>query len=122
VYLASSVSLAALELLVHVDPEDAPSDLVILEVLLPAHAIIESLDAVAWAKVGGWRDHATPPPEGQEVGDRWVRRGETLGLVVPSVIIPSEENLLLNPVHPHMADVRVVSVTRFQFDPRLLLG
>ena len=46
-YLASSVSLAALELLVHVDPEDAPDDLVILEVVLPADAVIETLDADA---------------------------------------------------------------------------
>ena len=106
----------------HVDPEDAPDDLVILEVMLPADAVIETLDAAARAKTNVWRTHTTPPPEGQALGDAWVRRGETLSLRVPSVIIPSEENLLLNPAHPRMPDVRVVSVTPFQFDPRLLLG
>ncbi len=121
-YLASSVSLAALEMLVHVDPEDAPGDLVILELALPADVVIETLDADARAKVSEWRTHPTPPPEGQALGDAWVRRNETLGLVVPSVTIPSEENLLLNPAHRRMADVRVVSATPFQFDPRLLLG
>ena len=69
-----------------------------------------------------WRTHPTPPLEGQALGDAWVKRGETLILLVPSVIIPHEENLLLNPAHPRMADVRVASVTPFQFDPRLLLG
>lgn len=122
VYLASSISLAALELLVHVDPEDAPDDLVILEVVVPSDAGIESLDATALAMVSGWRDQTTPPPEAQALGDAWVQHGESLALYVPSVVIPSELNLLLNPAHPRMRDVRMVSVTPFQFDPRLLHG
>ncbi len=122
VYLASSVSLAALELLVHVDPEDAPDDLVILEVEVPSDAGVQSLDATALTHVRGWRDQPTPPPEAQAVGAAWVNGGVSLALSVPSVVIPSERTLLLNPAHPRMGDVRVVSVTPFQFGPRLLLG
>jgi RES domain-containing protein len=49
-----------------------------------------------------------------------VRRGAALALRVPSAVIPAETNVLLNPRHPDMARVRVVSIETFAFDRRLL--
>ena len=39
---------------------------------------------------------------------------------VPSVIIPEEDNLIINPTHPRAAELRIVSERRFSYDPRLL--
>jgi len=33
--------------------------------------------------------------------------------------VPEESNLMLNPAHPRMRDVAIVSRRRFRFDPRL---
>jgi hypothetical protein len=39
-------------------------------------------------------------------------------LTAPSVIVPEELNVMLNPLHPRMRDVSIVSMRRFRFDPR----
>lgn len=117
VYCASTVSLAALEYLVHVDPDLVPDDLVALELHLPDAAPIDS-----W-EVGDlppdWRA-TSAPASCHALGDVWVAHGDSLAVRVPSVLIPAEFNLLLNPAHTAMREVRVASVTPFQFDPRLL--
>lgn len=117
VYLASSASLAALEMLVHTDLEDAPDDLVILEVYIPDDAIIDRF--LVGALPTNWRA-VNAPPTCQELGDAWVEGGQTLGISLPSAVMPTEHNILLNPAHPDMLRVRVLSVTPFQFDLRLL--
>ena len=48
-----------------------------------------------------------------------VRRSSVV-LRVPSVIIESEFNFLLNPGHPDFSRVRVGRPRRFRFDPRVL--
>ena len=117
VYLASSASLAALELLVHTNPEDAPDDLVILEVDIPDDVIIDRY--LVSALPTDWRA-VSAPPRCQELGDAWVDGVLTLSISLPSVVMPTEHNILLNPAHPDMRRVHVLSVTPFQFDPRLL--
>jgi RES domain-containing protein len=117
VYLSSTLSLAALEYLVHVDVEDAPHDLVALEVDLPDEASIQNVDAaelpIGWLAVS---DH----PACVELGDAWVKSGASLLLRVPSAIISAESNFLLNPAHPESATVQIRSAEPFSFDKRLL--
>jgi RES domain-containing protein len=55
----------------------------------------------------------------RELGDEWLTTAEHLVLTAPSFIMPQERNLMLNPAHPLMAKVKVVSTERFRFDPRL---
>jgi RES domain-containing protein len=55
----------------------------------------------------------------RQLGDAWLRAGQSLSLAVPSVIIPQERNLLINPAHPLMDRVQIVSTEVFHFDPRL---
>jgi len=66
-----------------------------------------------------WRATAAPSAC-HALGDAWIVRAESLALWVPSVLIPTEQSVLLNPAHAAIPDVRVASVTPFQFDPRLL--
>jgi hypothetical protein len=64
---------------------------------------------------------AAPDPLGacQAVGDRWLSAGADLVFKAPSVLIPEETNVMLNPLHPDMRRVRIVSTRPFRFDPRL---
>jgi len=52
-------------------------------------------------------------------GGDWLRTGQQLGLVLPSVVMPQARNLLLNPLHPAMAQVALVHQEPFQLDQRL---
>lgn len=117
VYTASRLSLAALEYLVHIDPEDAPDDLVASCLRIP--------DGASEVSVGPddlpqqWRQ--TPAPaECQRMGDHWARSGEHLLLRVPSVLVPEETNVLVNPLHPDASGVRMSASRPFSFDLRLL--
>jgi len=115
VYAAEHLSLAALELFVHVDPEDQPSALFRFRVELPDDALErlprERLPA-------SWR--AYPAPDATTaLGTDWARRAEGLALVVPSVVIPEENNVLLNPAHPRFRKLELGTGKPFSFDPRM---
>lgn len=117
VYTSSSRALAALEYLVHVDPANAPSDLMLLTIDVPDTAPRDAIDLATlpahWAA-------ESEPPECQALGDAWLRAGATLALEVPAAPVPEERNVILDPRHPAHAGVRLVSSRPFVYDPRLL--
>jgi RES domain-containing protein len=116
-YTSSTLSLAALEYLVHVQIEDVPADLVSLEIDVPDDVGAEQVHTFDlpqdWNQV---EDH----PACAALGDAWPADTGALLLRVPSAIIPHEQNVLLNPRHPEMSRVSVAAVREFAFDPRLL--
>lgn len=114
---SATLSLAALEYLVHVDVEDVPDDLCALTIAIPDDAPV---DEVAIADLPADWNQVEDHPACTARGDQWSRDGEALLLRVPSAVIPDETNILINPKHPSMTQVRVVSVQSFSFDRRLL--
>jgi RES domain-containing protein len=56
-----------------------------------------------------------------ELGDAWLAGREHLVCTMPSVIVPQERNVMINPTHKLMSKVRIVSTERFRFDARLAL-
>jgi RES domain-containing protein len=98
-----------------VDLEDAPTDLVAVEAHLDERAV-EQLDPDA---LPGW--DATPPGVSVRFAEAWFRERRSVVLRVPSVMIPSEWNYVLNPEHPDFGKVvRIVDARPFMFDERLL--
>lgn len=118
VYTSASLSLAALELLVHVEAVTLPDDLVALEIELP-----DGPEHFAYAEADrlppDWRSYPAPEWEA-ELGDTWIADGEFLALGVPSAVIPMEFNILINPAHAAMRTVKILSERPFRFDERLL--
>jgi RES domain-containing protein len=55
----------------------------------------------------------------QSIGDEWLASMETAVMKVPSAIIELEFNYLLNPSHPEFFNIKIASVSKFAFDPRL---
>jgi RES domain-containing protein len=108
VYFAEHPALAALEVRVHLDLpfELLPNDYVLMHVSLP-NRLISSLGETV--------------PAGQTVaaGDAWIAERQSAALRVPSVLIPNAWNILLNPLHPHAGQARIVGLEPFDFDPRL---
>lgn len=116
VYLSDHPASALLEILVHleIDPEDLPSAYQLLAVDISDDIAFASVSEHQIAKE--WRSDTAVT---RELGDRWLREGRTALLRVPSAIVPSAVNWLLNPAHPDSSRAHIVEITRAPFDIRL---
>lgn len=117
VYAASTAALAALEVLVHVDPALAPHDLRLLALDIPDDIGPEPFDRRLLP--ADWQHHPAPARL-QDLGSAWLASRRSCILQVPSAVMPVEDNLLLNPTHPDIARIRITFQQPFAFDPRLL--
>lgn len=116
VYTASSAALAALEVLVHVDPLTAPSDLRLLAINIPDGL---SMDIMEPSQLPADWSMVPAPTSLQSMGLSWLMSGRSAVLRVPSAVIKIEWNVLLNPQHPEAQRIRITSDEPFSFDPRL---
>ncbi len=116
VYTSATLSLAALEYLVHTDKDLMPDDLVSVEINVPEDLQITDIDSKKLPP--NWRDY--PAPEAlQQLGGEWVAQGTTALLRVPSAVIPDEDNYLVNPQQSESSRIRVTRKSRFTLDLRL---
>jgi len=120
VYTAAHLSLAVLEVLVHVTAvEDLPADLVAIAADMPDDLPIENLRREDLPR--DWR--RTPAPAAlADRGTAWLKAARTAALAVPSAVVPSETNYILNPAHPDFRRIVVGRAEPFGLDPRLRLG
>ena len=68
-----------------------------------------------------WR-REEPGASTQDLGSAWQLRRSSVALLVPSVLIPQELCLLLNPEHPDTRKVMIRYPEPFQFDDRVTAG
>ncbi len=118
VYVASSVSLAALEMLVHVHSERVLNqyDLFSIDV---ADKDIEYLDK-KWLPPD-WQENPAPLST-MDLGTAWLEANSAVALMLPSCVIPLENNAILNPQHPAFSKLlKTVKKHAFSFDPRLVV-
>lgn len=115
VYTSGTLSLAALENLVHLNPP-VSFQLVSIPIEFDT-ALVEKITLAALPP--DWLEEP-PPPSTAGIGDRWVKQARSAVLQLPSVIIPAESNYLLNPAHPDFKKIRIGKPAPFSFDPRLL--
>ncbi|MES2074162.1 MAG: RES family NAD+ phosphorylase [Pseudomonadota bacterium] len=117
-YAATSISLAAWETRAHFARG----------MMLPWNRILVRIDvpdAVWAARVVaprplpvGWN----VVPEGiisRSIGSAWLAGGASALLVVPSVIINEEDNVLFNPAHPDAALITAERIRQFVYDHRV---
>lgn len=116
VYLASSESLAILEVLVHLENTAVLKHYALFQLQLQPADVV-SLGPKELPQ--DWREDPAPVSTAL-IGDEWLRRSQALALVVPSTIVPRENNYLINPQHPKFSSL-IESATELEFspDPRL---
>lgn len=116
VYTAGSLSLAVLEMLVHLD------DAALLEqyIAIPVEFGENLCSRLPRASLPvEWR--ACPPGAAtRHLGADWIRGRHSAVLDVPSVVIPHERNFLLNPNHPDFGKIKRGTPAPLPFDRRLL--
>jgi RES domain-containing protein len=116
VYASSTLSLASLELFVHLGPAFMPNDLWSIVAAVPDTASLEELTLADLP--GNWRDYPAPTAL-RDIGSKWFRAKRSFLLIVPSAVNPEEKNILLNPLHPQAATIADIVSKPFHFDPRM---
>lgn len=116
VYCSLNLSLAALEVLVHMRAEDLPADYV-AQILSAEDLKQESITAAELPF--DWR-HPRRRSHLAGMGDTWLVERRCAILTVPSIVIPEETNVLVNPQHPDSQRITARIARSFQFDARLL--
>lgn len=118
VYAAQSISLATLEKLVH------------SEGIIPVNHSLMALDVAEMSEVkkfdvtdlsDSWFTVDTIAQSQQFAMDHLFNTGR-FGILVPSIVVPEEHNLVLNPKHPQIATVRISRLRPFDLDQRLIPG
>jgi len=115
IYMAQSQSLAALEILVHVDSENLLFNYVAIPVRIEENLILQ-IDSSKLPR--NWRAYPATKAT-RSLGDMWLIDQESVVLQVPSAVIPTEYNFLLNPVHPDFRHLVPGKPVPFEFDSRL---
>lgn len=116
-YAASSPSLALLEVLVHETSESFRERTLLhleldddVETVSPQRLVRLLGDAPAGASEKGTRDFGT----------KWLQEQRSLVLLVPSIVMPHEQNLVINPAHARAESLRVLLSDIMDLDQRLV--
>lgn len=115
IYAGLTQAIAVMEKLVHTGSL-LPKDLVIVRIEIPDDkALYDTPSLKSLPK--GW-DTLPSSPAAAAFGDAFLAKGKKLGLIIPSAVLPEAKNIVLNPNHPRMADVKMKILRNFAFDPR----
>ena len=118
VYTSETRALACLETIVHLNAGGLPFNRYVVEITIPDEIWTNARMETPSSLRVGW----DAEPAGKvsiEFGTIWARSGSSALLVVPSVIVPEECNVLINPAHADVARIAVVKQRRWLYDPRL---
>lgn len=115
-YVATSVSLAALEMLVHIHRDSVLTYYALFSIEITDQDI-EYLDK-KWLP-DDWQENPAPLST-TDLGTAWLEANSAVALVLPSCVIPLENTAILNPLHPRFSQLLdSVKKLPFAFDTRL---
>ncbi len=116
-YTSETRALCLAEMMVNLPLNLIPKDFSMVSILVPdelqTHTIkIEQLPS-------DWKmfPHSYST---QKLGDDFINEGKFIALKVPSVVVPLEYNVIINPRHTDMGKVKIIEVKKFSIDERLI--
>jgi RES domain-containing protein len=116
IYAAESLALALLEKLRNANNIMIPEHQVFIEIVVPADVLIKEVTA---NQCPGW--DTEDQRASRAYGDRWLTtKGETAVILVPSVVVPSEHNVVINQGHDDCSRIRHSDPQPVLWDKRLL--
>lgn len=117
VYTAEHLSLAILEVFVHLNVPTVERDFfVAIKAEVPDILEIECMNIDRLP--ADWYLSSSKSSL-QALGDEWINSARTSILAIPSAIVPQEFNYLINPLHPHFDRLIIDRPQPFNFDTRM---
>jgi RES domain-containing protein len=116
VYTAQSLSLAALETVVHL-----PADALLYNLYVYIPVEFDSkliLELPSSSLPADWKNHPLPDST-REIGTSCVKEQKSPVLKVPSSVIPEEYYYLMNPLRSDFARLKIGKAISFLLDPRI---
>jgi len=116
-YSAESIALAAIETLVHLPSGGLPLNRHLVRIEIPDAAWTARQD-ISGSPPVGW----DALPAGKvclDFGDTWLHKVRSAILVVPSIAVPEERNILVNPLHPDAKGITATKVRMWTYVSRL---
>ena len=115
-YTTEHISLAVLEMLVHIKHFRTPLNYFLITLEIPEQVSLVSIDYKKMKK--NWKDDSSYL---QSMGDAFLTSKQSLVLKVPSAIVEAENNFIVNPAHPDLVKIKILKSENFIFDKRLYL-
>lgn len=118
IYAAGSRALACLETFVHLNSGGLPFNRYLVEITVPddlhdaALAVRPANHPVGWDAEPAGRTSIA-------FGTEWANGQSSAILLMPSVIVPEEDNVLVNPMHPDAHRITARKVRKWLYDPRM---
>ena len=119
VYTSTTRALACLETMVHLNAGGLPLNRFLVEITVPDD-VWAAADVSPTQHVDvGW-DALPPGKTSIEFGTAWVTSQRSALLVVPSIVVPEETNVLINPTHSDAVRITARKARKWLYDPRLV--
>ena len=116
VYTAGTLSLALLEIIVHLEIKHTLKYFKAIPITFN-ESLVESVPMGSLPLT--W-DSTPPSFITKTIGDKWIRQSASAVLCVPSAVVPNEKNYLLNPRHPDFKKIKIGEPIDLPADPRIL--
>lgn len=116
VYVAGSLSLATLELLVHIEDRHLIENFYSVAEVTFSEKLVTEIKSKDLPK--NW-DANECGYGTQAYGTKWITSKKSAILKVPSAVTPGETNYLLNPDHPDFKKITFGKMKAFEIDRRL---
>lgn len=118
-YASTTRALACLETLVHLNAIDLPLNRYLVEFAIPDPVWQAAERHEAADLPVGW-DALPPSLTSIDFGTAWLQANRTALLILPSVIVPEEPNVLINPAHPQARRIACRKLRKWTYDARFL--
>lgn len=117
IYTSSNRALAGLETVVHLNSGGLPFNRYLVEVTIPDAVWASAISITDKTAPVGW-DAEPASRTSSNYGNQWARANASLLLIVPSVVVPDESNILINPKHADIDQIEANKVRKWLYDPR----
>ena len=118
IYTSETRALGCLETVVHLNAGGLPLNRYLVCVTIPAAVWAKARTETPGSLPVGW----DADPSGRasiRFGTTWIRSAASALLRVPSIIVPEEYNVLINPMHPDSRGITAGKIRKWLYDPRL---
>ena len=112
-FTAEQISLATLEMLVHINFVEIPDSFHLLFISVPDEA--PKVEIKISNLKSSWKNDDDYTAV---IGDEFLREKNSLFLKVPSAVIVEEHNYIINPLHKDFSKVKIIKSKPFAFDKR----